>query len=375
MNLRQFIKEEVNQIRDKELSRYTIDDNWYLYKDGNRIFSSTSKTDLISNLKNNKPELLKKFNLEVKKDKPITGIITLYRGIGHNEGNNFYSPSKEFALEFTRTGSENELRKISLDSSKIYKANPLPRGYGIEDVNFDKAIEYAKNKGFIGIWVDEGENQPNSVFIVNPKIKLYESTNKVKLLQKNLWGLENWFQNNSPTSVKNFNQKDWEAKGDEAVKIRQELFKLTGDYYGETKEDKAKQNIKPKGVDDRYDSPEDVPLNVYRWISKNTSILTSDASDAIRWSRIINTKNDWRYPSGTITVYRAVDNTSYNDIREGDWVTTDRKYAIDHNNRYFNGKGKVIEMEVDGKDVLVSPTGNAEEAIYAPLEYSIDINY
>jgi len=372
MNLRQFIKEEVNQILDKELSRYTIDDNWYLYKDGNRIFSSTSKLDLINYLKNNKPELLAKFNLEVKKEKPLTGIITLYRGIGHNEGNNFYSPSKEFALEFTRTGSEKELRKINLDSTKIYKANPLPRGYGREDENFDKAIEIAKSNGFVGIWVDEGEGQPNSVFIVNPKQNLSESINNVKLLQKKLRALEDWFPNNTYGKL---GYKDWEAKADEAVKLRQQLYQLTGDYYGETKEDKAKQNIKPKGVDARYDSPQDVPLNVYRWISKNTSLLTSDATDAIRWSRIINTKDDWRYPSGTITVYRAVDNKSYNDIREGDWVTTDRKYAIEHNDRYFDGNGKVIEMEVDGKDVLVSPTGNDEEAIYAPLEDSIDVNY
>lgn len=204
------------------------------------------------------------------------------------------------------------------------------------------------------------------------KQKLNESTNQVKLLQKKLWALEQWFGDNS-YGTKGY--KDWEAKADEAVKIRQQLYQLTGDAYGETKEDKENKNIKPKGIDDRYDSPQDIPLNVYRWISKNTSLLTNDATDAVRWSRIINTRNDERYPSGTMTVYRAVDNKSYNDIREGDWVTTDRKYAIEHNNRYFNGKGKVIENEVDGKDVLVSPTGNPEEAIYAPLEDSIDVNY
>jgi len=40
---------------------------------------------------------------------------------------------------------------------------------------------------------------------------------------------------------------------------------------------------------------------------------------------------------------------------------------------YFDGKGRIISMDVDGRDVLVSPTGNYEEAIYAPLKYSIDV--
>ena len=55
-------------------------------------------------------------------------------------------------------------------------------------------------------------------------------------------------------------------------------------------------------------------------------------------------------------------------------VTIDEKYAIKHNNKYFNGDGKILSMDVDGRDVLISPTGNREEAIYAPLKYSIDVN-
>jgi len=159
--------------------------------------------------------------------------------------------------------------------------------------------------------------------------------------------------------------------------IRRMLYKLTGDWYGITKEEKdtkeAKKKIKPRGLNSTYNNPLDVPKNVYRWILNNTSLLTTDATDAVRWSRIINTKNDERYPNEEITIYRAVDNHDYDDIREGDWVTTDENYAINHNNKYFDGNGKIISMVVNGRDVLVSPTGNYEEAIYAPLKYSIDI--
>lgn len=165
----------------------------------------------------------------------------------------------------------------------------------------------------------------------------------------------------------------WDEKEKEANEIYKKLYQLTGDPYGRTKEEKAKKYIKPNGLYDHYDHPAKVPKDVYRWILQNSSLLYSDATDAVRWSRIINTKNDDRYPSGNITIYRAVDNKDYNEIRPGDWVTTDKKYAIQHNNRYFGGKGKIISMDVDGRDVLLSPTGNYEEAIYAPLKYSIDV--
>ncbi len=152
---------------NNDLEKYTIDDDFYLYKDGVRQFSSTSKKDLIQYLQNNKPELLDKFNLSPAKKNEHSGAIMLYRGHGYNEGNNFYSPSKEFALEFTRTGRESELTKVKVNVNKIYKHEPLPRGYGREDENFDKAIEVAKSKGLNAIWVDEGFNQPNSVFKID----------------------------------------------------------------------------------------------------------------------------------------------------------------------------------------------------------------
>ena len=167
-NLLKTIDEEIDDMLN--LDRYSIDDNWYLYKDGVRQYSSTSKSDLINYLKRTKPELLNKFNLNNLK--PSKNIITLYRGIGYNTGNNYYSPSKEFAMEFTRTGRESEIITRKVDSNRIYKHNPLPRGYGEEDPNFDLAINIAKKMGLNAIWVDEGFNQPSSVFIINPNEKV-----------------------------------------------------------------------------------------------------------------------------------------------------------------------------------------------------------
>jgi hypothetical protein len=195
---------------------------------------------------------------------------------------------------------------------------------------------------------------------------------EIKNLQKELKHLEK-NEIDRLHRLKKGGTKEWDDLVEKINAIHRKLYQLTGDPYGETKEDNAKKKIKPTGLDNDYDHPADVPKDVYRWIFKNMPLLTSDATDAVRWSRIINTKNDERYPSGDITIYRAVNNNNYRKIREGDWVTTDEKYAIEHNNRYFNGRGKIISMNVDGRDVLVSPTGDSEEAIYAPLKYSIDI--
>jgi len=208
---------------------------------------------------------------------------------------------------------------------------------------------------------------------INEEIQNFSENNtEIERLKKIVWELESWFDKNQYGTP---GYKDWDKKEEEISAVRRRLYQLTGDPYGETREDKAKKKIKPNGLNNHYNHPEDVPIDVYRWIQSNTSLLTADATDAVRWSRIINTRNDERYPRGEITIYRAVEpEYSDSEIREGDWVTTDEKYAIQHNEMYFNGRGEILSMDVDGKDVLVSPTGNYEEAIYAPLDYSIDVN-
>lgn len=195
------------------------------------------------------------------------------------------------------------------------------------------------------------------------------ANNEVKLLQKELNRLEN-VELEKARTTQNYNLFDKIV--DDINDIRRKLYQLTGDGYGNSKQEKQKLNIEPKGLNKKYEHPNDVPKKVYKWILDNQSLLYSDATDAVRWSRIINTKDEPRY-RGDITIYRAVNNHDYEEIRQGDWVTTDEKYAIEHNNRYFNGKGKILSMDVNGRDVLLSPTGDREEAIYAPLKYSIDI--
>lgn len=231
-------------------------------------------------------------------------------------------------------------------------------------------------------YYDENQTTNESKFWNRKPIfeEIDSNQSEIDRLKKELWEKESWFQKNpyyhpkwknNPTKY----QETRENQEKKCVIIRKRLFDLTGDYYGETKKEKDSKKIKPKGLDDEYNNPFEVPKEIYRWLTSNSSTLYSDASDAVRWYRIINTKDESRYPDGMITIYRAVDNQDYDDIRPGDWVTTNEEYAQQHNTRYFNGKGKVISDEVNGRDVLVSPTGDRDEAIYAPLKYSADINY
>lgn len=159
---------------------------------------------------------------------------------------------------------------------------------------------------------------------------------------------------------------EWESVAEEARIIRKQLWDLTGDAYGR----KKTKTVRPSDdvLQARYDAPEEVPQEVMAWVRSHAALITSDATDAVRWARIVDTARDDRYPKGEITIYRAV--ADGEEVRPGDWVTTERKYAEDHLARYFDGKGQILEATVDGEDVLVSPTGNFEEAIYAPMELS-----
>jgi hypothetical protein len=196
-------------------------------------------------------------------------------------------------------------------------------------------------------------------------IAIVDSKVSVADLQRQLADTEKEFDRFRGKNAEKWEGEEWHEVSKKAGAIRVQLFDLTGDYYGKSRIKQIKPSDEALNAD--YDSPWDVPKEVMSWVRRNSSLLTSDATDAVRWSRIVDTLKEDRYPSGDITLYRSVDG---DDIRPGDWVTTDRSYAEDHLSKYLNGNGQILEETVDGRDVLVSPTGNNEEAIYAPREYS-----
>lgn len=220
--------------------------------------------------------------------------------------------------------------------------------------------------------ITPGMPLPTDVSNQAPAPRAMATMDQIKQLQQQLADIEKRFE---PLRKNRSRTPEWEREWNDIIKaaapVHAELWELTGNAYGHSK--KAKP---PRPDDDllcaRYDSPEDVPAEVMQWVRRNNSITTSDATDAVRWARIVDTQGDDRYPSGEITLYRAIELGDHivDEIRPGDWVTDSLEYAQSHLSRYFNGKGSILEMDVDGCDVLVSPTGNHEEAIYAPMHLS-----
>jgi hypothetical protein len=185
----------------------------------------------------------------------------------------------------------------------------------------------------------------------------------VPTLQKRLSGLERLYE-----PMRKPGQRDearWEAISAAASQCRARLFNLTGDSYGRPKVKVARPSDDALGA--TYESPDEIPGPLMQWALRNLGLLTSDGTDLVRWSRIINTLDDDRLEAGTVTLYRAVDG---DEIRPGDWVTTLESYAQMHLTCHLKGRGQVVQLHVDGQDVLLSPTGNEEELIYAPRDLS-----
>ena len=55
-------------------------------------------------------------------------------------------------------------------------------------------------------------------------------------------------------------------------------------------------------------------------------------------------------PDGEVTIYRAVPK-GVDEIREGDWVTINRDYAVEHGEGQLGGNYKVVEKKVKAKDI------------------------
>lgn len=125
---------------------------------------TSSNDNELSSFGSNEPE---PEELDKDKDAPILeSNITIYRGTSpsSSKNGNFYSLDKEFARNFTWSGRDSEIIKKTISMNKVLKLNPLP--FAGDENQMTMAIEKAKENGFSAILVDEGRNQPNSIFIV-----------------------------------------------------------------------------------------------------------------------------------------------------------------------------------------------------------------
>jgi len=91
--------------------------------------------------------------------------IKIFQGRNvYNKGSKYWTTDKEWARNFTQSGLDREIAQSKIDASKIYHQEPMPQA--TSDQEMDAAVEAAKVKGFIAIWVNEGANEPPSIYFI-----------------------------------------------------------------------------------------------------------------------------------------------------------------------------------------------------------------
>jgi GNAT superfamily N-acetyltransferase len=92
-------------------------------------------------------------------------MITLYRGVNvGNSNGKYWTTDKEWARQFTQYGQDSEIKTMSYPENRIFRNNPLPSAVSEQDLNTTEQL--ARKQGFAAFWVDEGPNEPNSVYVM-----------------------------------------------------------------------------------------------------------------------------------------------------------------------------------------------------------------
>lgn len=95
---------------------------------------------------------------------PMTGLLTVYRGeYSGNKGGNFWTMDKQFAVQFTQTGREQEVLKRYIWAGEIYQKSRDV--YAGNEAGVDAALEAARADGYKAIMLSEGPGEPFSIFV------------------------------------------------------------------------------------------------------------------------------------------------------------------------------------------------------------------
>lgn len=91
--------------------------------------------------------------------------IRLYRGKSqYNKGGKYWTPNKEWAMQFTQSGLPSQVESRTFPVERIFINNPLPSAINAEEL--DATEELAVENGYSAFWVNEGMDQPESVYII-----------------------------------------------------------------------------------------------------------------------------------------------------------------------------------------------------------------
>lgn len=110
-----------------------------------------------------------------------SAMIPLYRGESqYNRNGRFWTTDPQFALQFTQSGRENEVRKASIYKYEVYRRNPLPYGGDFDDI--DAAIIEAKaieDEDYKAVWCSEGVGEPDSIYVFDRSALVKTASNDI----------------------------------------------------------------------------------------------------------------------------------------------------------------------------------------------------
>ena len=137
--------------------------------DADRVIVTTSGSVVDGNhhtiaaIKLNKP--IKYIDLQKAIEKKLaSSMMEVYRGeFSGNKGGKYWSTNKEWAAQFTQTGRIEEVKSRKIREQDVFSSDTLP--YAGDPKAIEEAVKKAKEKGFKYVRLDEGQNEPDSIYI------------------------------------------------------------------------------------------------------------------------------------------------------------------------------------------------------------------
>ena len=110
-------------------------------------------------------------------------VTTLYRGEGSTskKGGNYWTPSRDWAAQFTQTGEPETVRSTTISEDDIYTPDTLPYAGDLDAI--DEAVLEAQMKGFKAVRLDEGQNEPPSVYVFDKTALSVMASEKLNMIK------------------------------------------------------------------------------------------------------------------------------------------------------------------------------------------------
>lgn len=94
------------------------------------------------------------------------GLLVLYRGeYTGNKNGRYFTSTMDWARQFTQSGLEKEVITKYIHPNDVFVDNPLPQA--VNDEELLASTKKAKKLGKKAYLIDEGNGEPNSIYVLD----------------------------------------------------------------------------------------------------------------------------------------------------------------------------------------------------------------